>query len=104
MHRVARDDMTGHVEFLQQLFHGGDFVGFLVDLNMRQHERRIDGKRVEHLFRLDVIEVIETALERLAIERHDTRAGTQANEIRLTSGARDRSTESVTDSNPRVLS
>ncbi len=76
MHRVARDDMVRYVEFFQQLLHGGDFVGFFVDLDMRQHQRRVDGERAEHLSCLDVIEAIETALERLAIERHDTRAET----------------------------
>lgn len=76
MHRVARDDMVRYVEFFQQLLHGGDFVGFFVDLDMRQHQRRVDGERAEHLSCLDVIEAIETALERLAIERHDPRAET----------------------------
>jgi hypothetical protein len=41
MHRVARDDMASQVEFLQQLLHGGDFVGLFVDLDMRQHQRRM---------------------------------------------------------------
>ena len=76
MHSVARDDMARHVEFLQQFLHGGDFVGLLVDLDMRQNQRRIDGERAEHLFCLGVVEVIEAALERLAIERHNTHTGT----------------------------
>jgi len=69
------------VEFLQQLLHGGDFVGLFVDLDMRQHQRRVDGERAEHLFCLDVVEVIETALERLAIERNDARVGARGGEI-----------------------
>ena len=39
--------MAGQVEFLQQLLHGGDFVGLFVDLDMRQHQRRVDGERAE---------------------------------------------------------
>src|SRR5664279_5071107 len=43
---------------------------------MRQNQSRVDSKRAEHLFCLDVVEVIETTLERLTIERHNMRAGT----------------------------
>src|ERR1035437_3617527 len=71
MHRVARDDMARHVEFLEELLHGGDFIGLLVDLDMRQHQRRVDGERAEHLSCLEVVEAIETALESFAIERQE---------------------------------
>lgn len=74
MHRVAGDDMVRYVEFLQKLLHGGDFVGLFVDLDVRQHQRRVDGEGAEYLSCLDIIEAVETALERLAIECHDTRA------------------------------
>ena len=73
---VGGDDMTGQVEFLQQLLHGRDFVGFFVDFDMRQHQPRIDGERAEHLPGLDVVEAVETALQRLAVERDD--AGVRA--------------------------
>src|SRR5579875_2629419 len=65
-----------------QLLHGGDFIRLFVDLDMRQHQRRIGGERAEHLFCLAVVEVVETALEHLAIERHDKRAGTAAARFR----------------------
>ena len=39
MHGVASDDMSGHVEFGQQLLHGRDFVGFLIDFDVREHQR-----------------------------------------------------------------
>jgi hypothetical protein len=77
MHRIARDDMARHVEFFQQFLHGRDFVGFFVDVDMRQHQRRVDGERAEHLFCLGVVEAIETAFERLAIKRDNSRAGTR---------------------------
>ena len=73
--------MSGQVEFLQQLLHGGDFVGFFVDLDMRQHQRRIDGERAEHLPGLDVVEGVETGLERLAVERDDARLAARRSEI-----------------------
>jgi hypothetical protein len=75
--------MARQVEFLQQLLHGGDFVGLFVDLDVRQHQRRVDGERAEHLFCHDVVEVIETALERLAIERNDARVGAPGGEIQI---------------------
>ena len=71
MHRIARDDMARNVEFFQQFLHGRDLVLFFVDLDMRQNQSRVDSKRAEHLFCLDVVEVIETTLERLTIERHN---------------------------------
>src|ERR1017187_7491340 len=43
---------------------------------MRQHQRRVDGERAEHLSCLDVVEAVETTLERLAVEGNDTRTGT----------------------------
>ena len=69
MHCVARDDMARHVEFFQQLLHGRDFVGFFIDFDMRQHQRRVDCERAEHLFCLGVVEAIKAAFERLAVKR-----------------------------------
>ncbi len=66
MHRVAGDDMACHVEFFQQLLDGGDFVGLLVDLEMRKDQRSIGGQGAENLFCLDVVEAIETSPEHLA--------------------------------------
>jgi len=74
MHRIAGDDMTCHIEFFQKLLHGWDFVGLFVNLDMRQHQRRVDGECAEHLFRLGVVEAIKTAFERLAVERDNSRA------------------------------
>ena len=63
--------MIRQAEFLQQLLHGGDFVGFFVDLDMRQHQPRIGGERAEHLPGFSIVEIVETALQRLAVERDD---------------------------------
>ncbi len=73
--------MARCVQFLQQLLHGGDFIGLFVDLDMSQHQRRINGERAEHLFCLDVVEVIETALKHLAIERYNKRTGTRHGKV-----------------------
>ena len=81
MHRVAGDDVTRQIEFLQKLLHGGDFVGFFIDLDVRQHQRGIDGERAEHLPGLDVVEIVETALQRLAVERDDANPGADRGEI-----------------------
>jgi len=83
MHRVAGDDVAGRIEFLQQLLHGGDFVGFFIDFDMRRHQRGIDGERAEHLPGLDVVEVVETALQRLAVECDDARLGARGREIQV---------------------
>jgi hypothetical protein len=66
--------MVGEVEVRQQFLGSGDFVGFFVDLDMRQHQRGIGGERAEHLLCLGVIEAVEAAFERLAVERDDARA------------------------------
>ena len=60
-------DLASQLEFFALCT--ADFVSFFVDVDMRQHQRRVDGERAEHLFCLGVVEVIEAAFERLAIER-----------------------------------
>ena len=74
MHGVASDNASGNVEFGQQLLYGRDLVGFLIDFDVREDQRRIDGERAEHLFCLGVVEIIEAAFERLAVERDDADA------------------------------
>ena len=71
VHGVASDDVSGHVVFGQQLLHRRDFVGFLIDFDVREHQRRIDRERAEHLFGFGVVEIVEAALQRLAVERDD---------------------------------
>ena len=75
VHGVERDDVASDIEFFQQFLHRRYLVGFFIDLDMRQHQRRIDGKSAEHLSCLGIVEGVETALERLAVKRHNTRAG-----------------------------
>ena len=81
MHGVAGDNVAGHVEFFQQLLNGGYFVGFFVYLDMRQHQGGVGGEGTEHLSRLGVLEVVEAAPERLAVERDDPRASRRGDPV-----------------------
>lgn len=63
--------MARDVEFFQQFLRRRYLVRLFIDLDMRQHQRRIDGKGAEHLSRLDVVEGIEAALEHLAVKRQN---------------------------------
>jgi hypothetical protein len=83
MHRIAGDDMASHVELFQQLLDRRDFVGFVVDFDMRQHQRRIDSERAEYLFCLGVVEAIKAAFERLAVKRDNSRTGNCCIEIQV---------------------
>jgi hypothetical protein len=74
MHGVERDDMACDIELFEQFLRRWYLVGLFVDLDMRQHQRRIGGKRAEDLSGLVIVEGVETALERLAVERHHARA------------------------------
>ena len=74
MHRVQRDDMARDIELFQQFLHRRYLVGLFVDLDMRQHQRRIGGKGAEYLSCLGIVEGVETALEHLAVKRQNTRA------------------------------
>jgi len=49
MHGVERDDMACNIEFFQQFPHCRYLVGLFIDHDMRQHQRRIDGKSAEYL-------------------------------------------------------
>jgi hypothetical protein len=56
-------------KFAQQLLGGGDLVGLLVDIDMRQDQAGLGVERVQQLSRLTVPELVETAPQRLAIQR-----------------------------------
>ena len=73
MHRVERDDAVRNAEFFQKLLRRRNFVGFLVDFDMRQ--RRVGGEGAEYLLRPDVVEGVKTSLENLAVERQSANAG-----------------------------
>lgn len=66
--------MIRNVEFFQQFLYRRDLVGFFVDLDMRQNQRRAGSERAEHLFRACVVEGVKTAFEHLAVERQSAHA------------------------------
>jgi hypothetical protein len=74
MHGIERDDMASDIEFFQQFLGRRYLVGLFIDLDMRQHQRRIGGKSAEYLSGFGIVEGVETALERFAVERHNTHA------------------------------
>ena len=85
MDGVAGNDMVGQVEGLQQLLGGRDFVGFFVDINMRQYQRGVGRERAEHLLCLGVVEAVEAAFERLAVERDNAHARSSRRKLELAS-------------------
>ncbi|MDD3287461.1 MAG: hypothetical protein PHX43_00445 [Alphaproteobacteria bacterium] len=68
MQRVKRDNLVRDVEFFEQSLGRGDFVGFFVDFDVRENQRRIGGKDAQNLPRSHVVERIEAAAQRLAIQ------------------------------------
>jgi hypothetical protein len=83
MDGIAGDDMIGQVEVRQQLLSSRDFVGFLVDINMRQHQRGVGCERAEHLLGLGVVEAVEAAFERLAVERDNAHTASLRRKVEL---------------------
>jgi hypothetical protein len=66
--RIERNEMTGNAELSEQGLHGRDLIGFVANVDMGEHERGVGGERAEHLGGGAVIEVVEAAPKRLAIE------------------------------------
>src|SRR5689334_3861355 len=71
MERIEGDGGVCERQFVQQLLGGGDLVGFLVDINMRQDQASLGIECVQQLGSFAVSEMVETAPERLAIQRDD---------------------------------
>jgi hypothetical protein len=67
--------MMRDVEFVQQLLDRRYLVGLLADLEMRQQQVGTGVECVQHLRRFAVGEVIEAALEGLAIKGEDAQPG-----------------------------
>ena len=82
MHGVERDDVAGNVEVFQELLRRRDFVGFLVDLDMRQNQGRIGGEGAEHLLGPAVAKGVEAAPQRLAVQRQRPPAAASAVQVR----------------------
>src|SRR3954451_17860454 len=67
--RVEGDDRAmGDTEFGRERLCRRDLVGLAVDLDMSEHEGGIGGKRAQHLHGGLVMEIVEAAAQRLAVE------------------------------------
>ena len=68
MHGIERYGAVGKLKFAEQPLCGGDFVGLLIDLDMRQHQARLKIEGMQHLGCLAVVEVVSFA-SASAVER-----------------------------------
>ena len=68
MHGVERDDAAGKLKFAEQLLRGGDLVGLLRDIDMRQDQAGLDVESVQQLGGFTIVEIVEAPPECLAIE------------------------------------
>ena len=57
------------VEFAEQPLRGGDLVGFLLDIDVRQDQAGFGIECVQQLGCLAIAEIVEAAPKRLAVER-----------------------------------
>jgi hypothetical protein len=69
MQRIEGDGAVRDLEFAEQLLRGGDLVGLLIDIDMRQHQAGFGVERVQQLGCFAVGEIVEASPEHLAIER-----------------------------------
>jgi len=73
---IERDDgVAGNAEFGQQGLRRRDLVGLLGDVDVRKHQRGVGGERAEHLGGSAVVEFVEAAAQRLAVQRDAALSG-----------------------------
>ena len=60
--------MSGQSQFSEQCLRCGDFVGFVVDVDVGEHQGGVGGEGAEDLGGGAVVEVVETATQCLAIQ------------------------------------
>jgi hypothetical protein len=69
MQRIGGEEHAGEAEFRDQLRHGGNLAGRRRDLLVRQDQRSVAGKRAQHVGGRLIVQVVEAAAQRLAIQR-----------------------------------
>ena len=70
MQRIERDQGAGgDTEFGEQRLRGWDFVGFRVDVDVGEHQSSVGGERAQHLGSGAIMERVEAAAQRFAIQR-----------------------------------
>src|SRR5688500_12247203 len=75
MERVGGEQGAPHAENLDQGLHGRNLVGCVADLPVRQDQGGLAGEGAQHVRRRPVVQMVEAAPERLAVERDDARSG-----------------------------
>jgi len=78
---IKRDDVMGKAEFGQQFLDGRDFVGLLADVEVREQQIGASVERVQHLGGFAILEVIEAALQGLAVQGDDALRGFVADRL-----------------------
>ncbi len=68
MHGIDSDQSTRQAKCAEQALHGRDLIGFVVAVEMREHQRRIGSKGAEHMRGAAVQEVVEAAPQGLAVD------------------------------------
>ena len=69
MHGVERDDAAGKLKLAEQLLRGGDLIGLLRDIDMRQDQAGLNVESVQQLRGLAIVEIVKASPECLAIDR-----------------------------------
>ena len=79
MQRIERDDgAVGDAEFGEHGLRRRNLVGFLGDVDMGKDEGGLGGERAQHLGGSAVVEIVEAAPQRLAIQRDAALPGCRA--------------------------
>ena len=68
MQGIERDDAVRNLEFAKQLLRGGDLVGFLCDVDVRQDQSGVGVESMQQLGGLAVAEIVKASPERLPIQ------------------------------------
>jgi hypothetical protein len=71
MQRVGGEQHAPQAEVIDQGLHGRNLVGRAGDLLVRQNQCGLGGEGTEHVRGGAVVQVVEAATQRLAIERND---------------------------------
>ena len=71
MQGVGREQHTAQAQLGDHLLGSRDFIALDVDFGVRQQDRGLRGEGAQRLGRLLVVEMVEAALQGLAVERHD---------------------------------
>ena len=83
MDRIERDEGAARdAEFREQRLCGGDFVGFLGDVDMGEDEGGFGGEGAQDLGGGAVVEIVEAAAQHLAVERDAAPSGRTARRLK----------------------